>query len=59
MVHFDELFNLLMDEILEEEVRYLNGLEREYEKVETGGKKENGNTKLVELVRTLDELCDR
>jgi hypothetical protein len=30
MVYFDEIFNALMDELLEEEVVYFNGLEAAY-----------------------------
>jgi hypothetical protein len=70
MVYFDEIYDLLMDEILEEEVMYFNHLEANYyvskkeSSYQTNKNQSNSNAdsfktlKMMELVRQLDELCD-
>lgn len=68
MVNFDEIYNELIDEILVEEVYYLNYLEAQYhvEKDQWNGgvdqhleRYENAKTiKMMEVVKGLEDLCD-
>lgn len=63
MVYFDDIFNLMIDEILEDEVIYLNHMEAQHR---VNGRDEGGSTQLekretvqmIELVRALEDLCD-
>lgn len=62
MVHFDEIFDLLIDEVLVQEVRYLNSIEEQARKAwlppEVVGKPMSyEQKKLVDLLQQLDELC--
>ena len=60
MVHFDQIVGLLLDQIMEEEVIYLNHLEAEYKIGKSQYEPPTRKTvQMAELVRALDELCDK
>ena len=59
LVHFEEIFALLVDELLEDEVIRLNHLEAAYKTSAPSSQPQSRQTlQMMELVRSLEELCD-
>jgi hypothetical protein len=64
MVYFDEIYALLIDELLEDEVVFLNQLEADYKLNQRGilpptsAAESKQTLQMMELVRSLDDLCD-
>lgn len=59
LVYFEEIFALLIDEILEDEVIHLNHIEANYKIGPESSQPESRQTlQMMELVKSLEDLCD-